>query len=63
MCVSDNYLIYKACAKLFGYDTPDTNNLVNAIDKYFSNIFKNLNDYLNCNNRINNSINYKNNVK
>lgn len=47
MGVSDNYLIYKACAKLFGYDTPDTNNLVNTIDKYFSNIFKNLNDYLN----------------
>lgn len=46
MCVSDNYLIYKTCAKLFGYETPNTNNLVNSIDTYFSNMFGNLSTHL-----------------
>ncbi len=46
MSVSENYLVYKACSKLFGYNTPSTNNIVQSIDTYFTNIFKNLKDFL-----------------
>lgn len=52
MSVSENYLVYKACSKLFGDNTPNTNNIIRSIDTYFSNMFNNFKDFLKIGNGI-----------